>query len=52
MTVYVFKYDVGGHFGPLFGTAILNLKIKTNPQYNEYHSVRSAKPELVENDTL
>ena len=25
-----------------------DLKVKTDPKYNEYHSIRSAKPELVE----
>ena len=34
-----------------FWAAILNLKVKTDPKYNEYHSIRSAKPELVKNDT-
>ena len=32
--------------------AILKLKVKTDSKYNEYHYIRSAKPELVENDTL
>ena len=32
--------------------AIFNMKVKTDPKYNEYLSIRSAKPELVENDTL
>ena len=30
--------------------AILNLKVKTNPKYNEYQYIRSVKSELVEND--
>ena len=33
-----------------FWAAILNLKVKTDPKYNEYQYIRSAKPELVEND--
>ena len=35
----------------IFWAAILNLKVKTDPKYNEYHYIRSAKPVLVENDT-
>ena len=42
-----FQYVTGSHFW----AAILNLKVKTDPKYNKYHSNRSAKPELVENDT-
>ena len=34
-----------------FWTAILNLKVKANPKYNQYHSIRSVKPKLVENIT-
>ena len=33
-----------------FWAAIWNLKVKTDPKYNEYQYIRSAKPELVEND--
>ena len=29
----------------------MNLKVKTDPKYNEYHYIRSVKPELVKNDT-
>ena len=35
-----------------FWAAILNLKVKTDPKYNEYQIIRSAKPELEENDAL
>ena len=35
-----------------FWAAILNLKVKTDPKYNEYQFIRSAKPELEENDAL
>ena len=35
-----------------FWAAILNLKVKTDPNYNEYQFIRSAKPELEEHDAL
>ena len=34
-----------------FWAAILNSKVKTDSKYSEYHYIRSAKQELVENDT-
>ena len=46
-TFFGFQYDCDGHFW----TAILNLKVKADPKYNQYHSIRSVKPKLVENNT-
>ena len=41
-----FQYGVGSHFGRHF-----EFESHDRPKYNEYHSIRFAKPELMENDT-
>ena len=34
-----------------FWTAIFNVKVKADLKYNQYLSIRSGKPKVVENDT-
>ena len=48
ITVYVFKYGVGGHFW----AAMLDLKVKLVSENVKNHSVTFLMPEITANDTL